>query len=62
MLAFYNNSIEFPLLIHGAMDYIPSIAASGIYGDNPVIVGTRAINTILVWLCWIWVLGVREGY
>ena len=53
MLAFYNNSIEFPLLIHGAMDYIPSIAASSIYGDNHVIVGTRAINTILVWLCWI---------
>ena len=53
MLAFYNNAIEFPLLIHGAMDFIPSIAASGIYGDNHVIVGTRAINTILVWLCWI---------
>lgn len=53
MRSFYNNEIKFPLLIHGAMDYIPSLLASNIYDDNHVIVGTRAINAILVWICWI---------
>ncbi len=58
MRSFYNGEIGFPLLIHGAMDYIPSIIASSIYDDNHVIVGTRAINTILVWFSWIFFLDV----
>jgi hypothetical protein len=53
MRSFYNGEISFPLLIHGAMDYIPAIVASFIYGDDHVIVGTRAINTIAVWISWL---------
>ena len=53
MRSFYSGEIQFPLLIHGAMDYLPSIVASFIYGDDHIIVGTRAINTIIAWLCWV---------
>ncbi|MDI1269847.1 MAG: hypothetical protein PSV40_12195 [Polaromonas sp.] len=53
MRAYYNGIGEFPLLIHGAVDYIPSIIASLIYGDERIIVGTRQIGSILLWLGWV---------
>lgn len=53
MRAFYAGKAVFPLLIHGAMDYIPSTIASFLYGDGRVIVGTRLINTIIIWVCWV---------
>lgn len=53
MRSYYNGEVHFPLLIHGAMDYLPSIFASFIYGDDYIIVGTRGINTIISWLCWV---------
>lgn len=56
--AFYEGLAPFPLLIHGAMDYIPSIISAHIYGDDRVIVGTRAINTIVVWFSWILFLDI----
>jgi len=56
MRSYYAGATEFPLLIHGAMDYIPSLLASFIYGDSHVIVGTRVINTIIVWICWVFFL------
>lgn len=53
MRAYYMGVVEFPLLIHGAMDYIPSIVASLIYGDERVIVGTRIINTLICGIVWV---------
>lgn len=50
--SFYIGESAFPLLIHGAMDYIPSVIASLIYGDDRIIVGVRGINTAIVWICW----------
>jgi hypothetical protein len=50
---FYKGETPFPLLIHGAMDYIPATIATLIWGDEHVIVGTRVINTIAVWICWV---------
>lgn len=54
--SFYIGESLFPLLIHGAMDYIPSIIASFIYGDDRIIVGVRGINTVIVWVCWVFFL------
>lgn len=53
MHSFYRGEIQFPLLIHGAMDYIPAFIASFLYGNDHIIVGTRVINTIITWLCWV---------
>jgi hypothetical protein len=58
MRAYYTGLAEFPCLIHGAMDYIPSIIASLIYGDERIIVGTRLINTIICGVVWIFFLDV----
>lgn len=51
--AFRDGLIEFPLIIHGAMDYLPAMLASVIYGDDHIIVGTRALNTFITWACWV---------
>ncbi len=58
--AYYNNASEFPLLIHGAVDYIPSVIASIIFGNEHIIVGTRLVGSILLWLEW--VLFLDLGY
>lgn len=60
MRAYYNNLGEFPLLIHGAVDYLPSVIASFVYGDESIIVGTRQIGSIMLWLGW--VLFLDLGY
>ncbi len=56
--AFLSGDAQFPLLIHGVMDYIPAVIASFIYGDDYIIVGTRALNTIAVWITWVLFLDV----
>jgi hypothetical protein len=43
----------FPLLVHGPMDYIPSLFASRLSSDQAIIVLTRAINTGIAGLTWI---------
>jgi hypothetical protein len=58
MRAYYMGVVEFPLLIHGAMDYIPSIVASLIYGDERVIVGTRIIYMIICGVVWVFFLDI----
>ena len=56
--AYYHGLSAFPLLIHGAMDYIPALIAEHRYGDAHVIVGTRAINVLLTIFCWVLFLDV----
>ena len=34
MLGYYRGTEKFPLLIHGAMDYWPSIAAANVFGEK----------------------------
>jgi hypothetical protein len=53
MGAYYLQLTSFPLLIHGAMDYIPSLIALNIFGDSNIIIGTRAINTFLAMISWV---------
>jgi len=47
MKAYYKGLANFPILVHGGMDYIPSLIAEQVFGDNAVIVGTRIILLIL---------------
>ncbi len=58
MRSYLNGQVAFPLLIHGCMDYLPSMIAQYIYGDDRIIVGTRAINTVIVWVCWVLFLDI----
>lgn len=53
MRAYYAGQVSFPLIIHGAMDYIPSLIAAAFYGADRALVGTRIINVILVWASWV---------
>lgn len=53
MIDYYRGNTPFPVLIHGAMDYLPVLAAKYIYGDDCLIIGTRLINTIIAFLVWI---------
>jgi len=43
MRAYYQGSTAFPLLVHGGMDYVPSLLAAYFFGDSSVIIGTRFI-------------------
>lgn len=53
MREYYEGVLAFPLIIHGAMDYIPAIISLFLHGSENIIVGTRGINTIITWICWI---------
>lgn len=53
MIDYYRGNTPFPVLIHGAMDYLPVLTAKYIYGDDCLIIGTRLINTIIAFLVWI---------
>ena len=53
MRDYYQGLASFPLLIHGAIDYIPSLIGALVSGDEHVIVGTRLINTVFVGINWI---------
>lgn len=52
MLAYYRGDADFPLLIHGAMDYLPSLLAKIIFGDDRIIAGTRIINSFIIIITW----------
>jgi hypothetical protein len=52
MQDYYNGIAKFPLFVHGAIDYIPSIIASVIYGTDHVVIGTRIINVSIVCMQW----------
>ncbi len=52
MAAYYAGNASFPLIIHGGMDFIPSLLAKFVYGDDRVIVGTRVINSLIVIVTW----------
>ena len=53
MRDYYKGITAFPLFVHGGIDYIPSLCAAFIYGDDRIIVGTRIINALLVYVLWV---------
>ncbi len=56
MRQFFSGGGAFPVLIHGAMDYLPALWAAHWGGDDNVIVLTRFFNVAAVAVCWIaWV-------
>jgi hypothetical protein len=56
ILSYYEGRTTFPLVIHGAMDFAPSLIAKVIYGENSIIVGTRIANSIIVITTWVFFL------
>jgi len=60
MKAWQAGKVPFPVLIHGAMDYIPSQIAGAVYGSSRIIGGTRIVNTLIV--CATWVLFLELLY
>lgn len=50
---YYAGEIGFPLLIHGAMDYVPALVADFLGGGNYTVIFTRLINLLVVAACWI---------
>lgn len=50
---YYSGISGFPLLIHGAMDYLPSLLAGEIASDDHLLVWTRFLNILAVALCWV---------
>jgi hypothetical protein len=50
---YFAGEAGFPVLIHGAMDYAPSVVAAGLYGETHVIGGTRIVNTAITVLAWV---------
>lgn len=45
--SYYRGDAGFPLLIHGALDFVPSLIAAKMFGVDHVIVSTRAINLLI---------------
>lgn len=50
---YYLNTRTFPVLVHGAMDFIPSLISLEIWGSDRGIVYTRLINVLATALGWI---------
>ncbi|MGZ0703353.1 hypothetical protein [Pseudomonas piscis] len=50
---YYRGLAEFPILIHGAMDYLPALVASEIKDGKSIIFYTRLFNTMAICICWI---------
>jgi hypothetical protein len=53
LMGYYSGSLPFPVLIHGAMDYIPALISFLISGENYYIALTRYLNIGAVIICWI---------
>lgn len=51
--SYYAGASGFPLLIHGAMDYLPTLLAAKIAGADHLLVWTRFFNVLAVTACWI---------
>ena len=50
---YYLGTSAFPVLVHGAMDFIPALMAGKVAGQEYLIVWTRLFNTLIVALCWV---------
>lgn len=50
---YYISGLNFPILIHGAMDYIPALVASQILDGQHIIIWTRFFNVLSVAICWL---------
>ncbi len=44
---------KFPVLVHGAMDFIPAAIARTLSDERSAIVGTRLVNVLIVAVAWI---------
>jgi len=53
MLGYYNGREAFPILIHGAMDYWPSLLAGHFFGDDKIIYGTRLVVVVATFISWV---------
>jgi len=53
MLEYYDGNIFFPLFIHGAMDYWPSLIAGQILGDGKIVFGTRLMVVLCSLISWV---------
>ena len=49
---YYNKIVSFPVLVHGAMDFLPQVMARAILGDDHLIIYTRLFNTLAVFIAW----------
>ncbi len=52
MQDYYRGKSNFPLVIHGAMDYWPSLFAGLIFGEDKIIYGTRLIVVVTTTISW----------
>jgi hypothetical protein len=52
MLGYFHGREAFPVLIHGAMDYWPSLVGGWLYGHGTVIFGTRLIVVLVTLSSW----------
>lgn len=50
---YYSGTAAFPVLVHGAMDYIPALIAGIVGGPDHLIVWTRLLNFVIVGICWV---------
>lgn len=50
---YYLGNAVFPILVHGAMDYVPALIAAMLAGQDHLIVWTRLLNTMVVAICWV---------
>lgn len=48
MREYYAGTTSFPLLVHGGMDYLPSLLVWHLFGPESLIFGTRVLNMVLV--------------
>lgn len=53
MRDYHAGLTAFPVLVHGAMDFIPAMLAGMVGGENHLIVWTRLFNVLIVALGWI---------
>ena len=53
ILKYYGGTDVFPVFIHGAMDYWPSLVAGYIFGDEKIIYGTRLTVVLFTSVSWI---------
>lgn len=50
---YYAKLVGFPVLVHGAMDFLPQVMARTLFGDNHLIIYTRLFNTLTVFIAWV---------
>ncbi|MFT0545084.1 hypothetical protein ACMHYO_01860 [Allopusillimonas ginsengisoli] len=53
MRNYYRDAGNFPVLVHGAMDFIPSLISLEIWGDGRAIIYTRLVNVLATLAGWI---------